>query len=81
MNSSPTAYLHNTYAGIIGINTYKTPVRILVRGDDDQTEHLELVWGNKEKGDAEELRLTKNKDYGETLSNGYTTSVQVRPAP
>lgn len=26
MNSSPTVYLHNTWAGIIGVNTFKTPV-------------------------------------------------------
>jgi len=81
MNSSPTAYLHNTCAGIIGINTYKTPVRILVRGDDDQTEHLELVFGHQKMADAGASKLTKNKDYGEVLTEGYTTSAQVHPAP
>lgn len=81
MNSSPTAYLHNTCAGIIGINTFKTPVRILVRGDDDQMEHLELVFGDQEMANAGVSRLTKNKNYGELLSKGYTTSMQVHPAP
>lgn len=81
MNSSPTAYLHNTCAGILGINTFKTPVQILVRGDDSQTEHLELVFGHQETADARASRLTKNKDYGEVLTTGYTTSAQVHPAP
>lgn len=81
MNSSPTAYLHNTCAGIIGVNTFKTPVQILVRGDDNQTEYLELVFGNKDTVDAGASKLTKNKEYGEVLTKGYTTSVQVQPTP
>ncbi|KAI9872891.1 MAG: hypothetical protein M1830_001086 [Pleopsidium flavum] len=81
MNSSPTVYLQNTCAGIIGVNTFKTPVQILVRGDNDQTEHLELVFGDQETADAGASKLTKNKDYGELLTKGYTTSVQVHPAP
>lgn len=81
MNSSPTEYLHNTCAGIIGINAFKTPVQILARGDDEETEHLELVFGDKKTVDAGSSKLTKNKEYGEVLAKAYTTSVQVHPAP
>ena len=64
MNSSPTIYLQNTCAGIIGINAFRIPVRIMVRGDENQGEHLEMVFGGKKTVDAGMSKLVPNKEYG-----------------
>lgn len=81
MNSSPTTYLHNTSAGIIGVNTFKTSVRILAKGRDVQREHLELVFGDEGLADPGTSKLVKNKDYGEIPTEAYTTSVQTHSVP
>lgn len=81
VNSSPTTYLQNTCAGIFGVNAFRIPVRIMVRGDENQGEHLELVFGGKGTVDAGMSKLVQNKEYGKlSAEEGYTTSAEVSPA-
>ena len=66
MNSTPTKSLQNTCGGIQEMQTFKTPVRVLVRKDGNgEGEHLELVFG----GDVDELvdetgTVKANRAYG-----------------
>lgn len=47
MNSTPTAALRNTCAGITGLHIIKLPVPVLVAKDEEgEGEDLELVFGN-----------------------------------
>ena len=64
MNSSPTKHLQNTCAGIIGIKTYQTVVRVLATssGDDAKADHLELVFGDVEQQNMQ--RVGVNQEYG-----------------
>ena len=63
MNSSPTAALRNTCAGITELHIFQLPVRILTfRDAEGDGEHLELVFGN---ADEEPTNLIKvNRTYG-----------------
>ena len=64
MNSSPTAALRNTCAGISELHIFQLPVRILAfRDEEGDGEHLELVFGNA--GGEEPTNLIKaNRTYG-----------------
>ena len=65
MNSTPTKYLQNTCAGIIGIKTFQTRIRVLARRvDGNQDDHLELVFGDVDQPDAQLARLEVNQKYG-----------------
>lgn len=48
MNSTPTAALRNTCAGITELHIFKLSVRVLVAKDEEgEGEHLELVFGKR----------------------------------
>ena len=81
MNSTPTAALRNTCAGISELHIFQLPVRVLAKRDDEEGdgEHLELVFGNqnnsgcgggvKKKGEEEEdgKLIMFNRAYGTML--------------
>lgn len=69
MNSTPTTLLRNTCAGIMKLNIYKLPVRVLAVRDSEEGdgEHLELVFGNVDEGDMRGTPIKPNRVYG-TLS-------------
>lgn len=46
MNSSPTQFLQNTCAGILGIRTFQTKVRVMATDNGNGNEHLEIVFGD-----------------------------------
>ncbi|KAI4198357.1 MAG: hypothetical protein LQ346_002781 [Caloplaca aetnensis] len=70
MNSSPTAALRNTCAGITELHIFKLPVRILVSKDEEgEGEHLELVFGSVDDEKMSERTIKVNRTYG-TLPNG-----------
>ena len=62
MNSSPTRHLQNTCAGIIGVKTFQTTVRVQAsQSEGGKDGHLELVFGEPE---AHMQRLEVNREYG-----------------
>ena len=66
MNSTPTAALRNTCAGITELSIFKLPIRILVKNDvEGEGEHLELTFGDCEKRDSVEGETIRmNRAYG-----------------
>lgn len=65
VNSTPTAALRNTCAGITGLQIFKLPVRVLVKQDEEgEGEHLELVFGNCDKNEMENNVIKPNRVYG-----------------
>ncbi|KAL9026399.1 MAG: hypothetical protein Q9180_007491, partial [Flavoplaca navasiana] len=65
MNSSPTAALRNTCAGITELHIFKLPVRILVSKDEEgEGEHLELVFGSVDEEKMSERTIKANRTYG-----------------
>lgn len=66
MNSTPTALLRNTSAGITETNIFKLPARIVAKLDDvSEGEHLELVLGEHVEDKIVESRTIKvNQVYG-----------------
>lgn len=65
MNSSPTTLLKNTCAGIMELDIFKLPVRVLaIRDDEGDGEHLELVFGNKDEKDTTGTPIKPNRVYG-----------------
>ena len=66
MNSTPTATLRNTCAGITELSIFKLPVRILVKKDvEGEGEHLELSFGDSDKRDpAAGDTIKMNRAYG-----------------
>ena len=66
MNSTPTAALRNTCAGITELSIFKIPIRILVKNDvEGEGEHLELSFGDSEKRDPGARDTIKmNRAYG-----------------
>lgn len=65
MNSTPTTLLKNTCAGIMELNVFKIPVRVLaIRDDEGDGEHLELVFGNVEEKDVRGTPIKPNRVYG-----------------
>ncbi|KAI4117329.1 MAG: hypothetical protein LQ345_002418 [Seirophora villosa] len=70
VNSTPTAALRNTCAGISEFHIFKLPVRILVSKDEEgEGEHLELVFGQTDEEKVEERTIQANRTYG-TLPKG-----------
>ena len=65
MNSTPTTFLKNTCAGIIELNIFKLPVRVVaIRDDEGDGEHLELVFGNVDEKDVKGTPIKPNRVYG-----------------
>lgn len=65
MNSTPTILLRNTCVGIMELNIYKLPVRVLaIRDTEGDGEHLELVFGNVNEKDARGTPIKPNRVYG-----------------
>ncbi|KAL9591419.1 MAG: hypothetical protein Q9179_007742 [Wetmoreana sp. 5 TL-2023] len=65
VNSTPTAALRNTCAGITEMHIFKLPVRVLVSKDEEgEGEHLELVFGQVDNEKTEERRIRENRTYG-----------------
>lgn len=65
INSTPTTALRNTCAGINEMHVFKQPVKILAMKDEEgEEEHLELVFGNIDKGKAEGNAVKTNQLYG-----------------
>lgn len=65
MNSTPTAALRNTCAGITELNIFKLPVRVLAfRDAEGDGEHLELVFGNLDEKALENKTIKANRVYG-----------------
>ena len=71
MNSTPTAALRNTCAGIKELHIFKLPVRVLVRKDEEgEGEHLELVFGSEaEQEKTDDTTVKANRSYG-TMNRG-----------
>ncbi|KAL9599780.1 MAG: hypothetical protein Q9179_003455 [Wetmoreana sp. 5 TL-2023] len=70
MNSTPTAALRNTCAGISELHIFKLPVRVLVSNDEEgEGEHLELVFGQVDEEKMKEKTIVANRTYG-TLPKG-----------
>lgn len=64
MNSTPTAALRNTCAGITELHIFKLPVRVLVVKDEEgEGEHLELVFGNVDQEKIEDTTIKANVAY------------------
>lgn len=69
MNSTPTAALRNTCAGITELNIFKLPVRVLAfRDAEGDGEHLELVFGKLDEKTLESRTIKANRAYG-TMPN------------
>ena len=68
MNSAPTRNLQNTCGGISELQTFRVPVRVLVRKDegDGEGEHLELVFGDdaNNQSDTQRGTIKANRAYG-----------------
>ena len=66
MNSTPTAALRNTCAGIAEMHTFRLPVRILAARDGvGEGEHLELIFGiDGEATDESKTTIKPNRKYG-----------------
>ena len=64
MNSTPIKYLQNTCAGIIGIKTFRTNVRILAtNGGEGKHEHLELIFGDSQQHHSGMTKMKANTKY------------------
>lgn len=69
MNSTPTAALRNTCAGISELNIFKLPVRVLAfRDAEGDGEHLELVFGTLDEKTVENKVIKADRAYG-TMPN------------
>ena len=65
MNSTPTAALRNTCAGITELHIFRLPVRVLVSKDQEgEGEHLELVFGNVDQELIKNTAIKANRAYG-----------------
>lgn len=65
MNSTPTAALRNTCAGISELGIFKLPVRVRAARDvEGEGEHLELSFGNVEEDAMAEEAVKVNRAYG-----------------
>ena len=64
MNSTPTAALRNTCAGISELHIIQLPVRILAKRDDeeDDGEQLELIFGNSSNSGSGNLEKNKGEE-------------------
>lgn len=69
MNSTPTALLRNTCAGISELDIFKLPVRILSSRDaETDGEHLKLVFGRPDEKIVERGIILPNRVYGTMCS-------------
>ena len=65
VNSTPTVLLKNTCAGIMELNIFKLPVRVLaIRDSEGDGEHLELVFGNVDEKVMRGTPIKPNRVYG-----------------
>ncbi|KAL8779968.1 MAG: hypothetical protein Q9213_006693 [Squamulea squamosa] len=65
INSTPTAALRNTCAGITELRIFKLSVRVLVRNDvEGEGEYLELVFGDVDQEKVEDSTIKPNRVYG-----------------
>ena len=66
VNSTPSALLRNTCAGITELSIFKIPVRVLAVRDDESTdgEHLELVFGELDEKAIQHQVIKHNRVYG-----------------
>ena len=66
VNSTPSALLRNTCAGITELNIFKTPVRVLAFRDSENSdgEHLELVFGDLDEKSIQHQVVKENRVYG-----------------
>lgn len=66
VNSTPSALLRNTCAGITELNIFKTPVRVLAFRDSENSdgEHLELVFGDLDEKSIQHQVIKENRVYG-----------------
>ena len=66
VNSTPTALLRNTCAGITELSIFKTPVRVLAFRDNEHSdgEHLELVFGDLDEKSIQHQVIKENRVYG-----------------
>ena len=66
VNSTPSALLRNTCAGITELDIFKTPVRVLAFRDNENSdgEHLELVFGDLDEKSIQHQVIKKNRVYG-----------------
>lgn len=65
MNSTPTVLLKNTCAGIMELNIFQLPVRVVaIRDDEGDGEHLELVFGDVDQKNVRGTPIKPNRVYG-----------------
>ena len=66
VNSTPSALLRNTCAGITELSIFKIPVRVLAFRDNENSdgEHLELVFGDLDEKTIEHQVIKHNRVYG-----------------
>ena len=66
VNSTPSALLRNTCAGITELSIFKIPVRVLAVRDDESSdgEHLELVFGELDEKAVQHQVIKQNRVYG-----------------
>ncbi len=65
MNSTPTTLLKNTCAGIMELQIFTLPVRVLaIRDSQGDGEHLELVFENVDEKDMRGTPIQPNRVYG-----------------
>ena len=66
VDSTPSALLRNTCAGITELSIFKIPVRVLAVRDDESSdgEHLELVFGELDEKAIQHQVIKQNRVYG-----------------
>ena len=66
VNSTPSALLRNTCAGITELSSFKIPVRVLAfpDGESSDGEHLELVFGELDKNAIQHQVIKQYRVYG-----------------
>lgn len=66
VNSTPSALLRNTCAGITELSIFKIPVRVLAVRDNESSdgEHLELVFGELDEKAVQHQVIKQNRVYG-----------------
>ena len=66
VNSTPSALLRNTCAGITELNIFKIPVRVLAFRDSESSdgEHLELMFGDLDEKSIQHQVIKENRVYG-----------------
>ena len=65
MVSTPTTLLKNTCAGIMELSIFMLPVGVIaIRDDEEDGEHLELVFGNLDEKDVRGTPIKPNRVYG-----------------